>query len=529
MVTLTVTLLLVLAGGVYLGLGARPNLGLDLQGGVSAIYTPQLPQGQEQPEDFEDIIDETIEVIRARVDSLGVAEPDISREGTDVLVQLPGVTDPDRLREIIGTTAQLTFRPMHDTIGPDDPRYDADPGDEVFDETRSMIAATALFGADPDVDPEAIADDVELFEVNPDCDAPPDERPELPDDAIGIVCGNDTELVPDPENPEELVQLKHLVGRTALTGDRINDAFPQIGGGGGFVVGLDLDSEGGRQFAEITAQLACERDATAGQSGLLAIVMDGRVESAPTMSEDVACGVGITGGNAIITTGQGLSLEEQEQEARDLALILRTGALPISLEPSTFETVSATLGEESLQSGLLAGAIGLLLVSIWLIYFYRWLGLVALAALAVFGILTMTIISLLGNVGFALTLAGVAGLIVAIGITADSSIIFFERIRDEVNLGKTVRTATTKAFKSAFRTNLAGNTVTAAAAAILYFLAVGPVRGFALMLGMATVLDIFILYFFTRPVVGLMSTTKLMSRRAVRAAERVPVPAGGVR
>jgi preprotein translocase subunit SecF len=163
-----------------------------------------------------------------------------------------------------------------------------------------------------------------------------------------------------------------------------------------------------------------------------------------------------------------------------------------------------------------------LVVGIWLVFFYRWLGVVTLGALTVFGVMVWSIISALGYLGFALTLAGVAGLIVAIGITADSSIIYFERIRDEVNLGKTVRTATSRAFKSAFRTNLAGNTVTLAAALILYFLATGPVRGFALMLGMATVLDLLILYLFTRPVVGLMANTKLMNRRNVRAAQPEP-------
>jgi preprotein translocase subunit SecD len=209
--------------------------------------------------------------------------------------------------------------------------------------------------------------------------------------------------------------------------------------------------------------------------------------------------------------------------------VLRTGALPISLEPATFQTVSATLGVESLRSGMLAGAIGLLLVSVWLLFFYRWLGAVALSALLIFGIVTMAIITALGEIGFALTLAGVAGLIVAIGITADSSIIFFERIRDEANLGKTVRTSVKSAFASAFRTNLAGNTVTLAAAAILYFLAVGPVRGFALMLGMASILDLLIMYFFTRPAVGLLSGTKLLTRQGVRAAEPVTATTGARR
>jgi preprotein translocase subunit SecD len=484
--TLSVTLLVVLVAAVYLGLGNRPNLGLDLQGGISAIYTPELPEGEEVPDDLDEILDQTIEVIRARVDSLGVAEPDISRSGTDVLVQLPGIADADRLREIIGTTAQLTFRPVTEVL---------QPGVEGYDE-------------------------------GPDCTLPVDEREELGDDEEGILCGStDTDAVPDPDS-DELLPTKYRVGPAELTGDRIDDAFPSIGDGQGYSVGLALDRQGAQEFAAITGELACERDQ--GRPGLLAIVLDQIVESAPAMNPGVACGVGITGGDAQITVGAG-SLQEQEQEARDLALILRTGALPISLEPATFETVSATLGVESLRSGLLAGAIGLLLVSIWLLFFYRWLGAVALAALLVFGIVTLAIITAMGEVGFALTLAGIAGLIVAIGITADSSIIFFERIRDEANLGKTVRTSVKAAFSSAFRTNLAGNTVTLAAAAILYFLAVGPVRGFALMLGLASILDIIILYFFTRPVVTLMSGTKLLSRQHIRAAEPVAATTGARR
>jgi preprotein translocase subunit SecD len=483
-VTLSLMMLVVLAAGVYLGMGARPNLGLDLQGGVSATYVPQLPEGAEEPDDFEEIIDETIEVIRARVDSLGVAEPDISRSGTDVLVQLPGASDADRLRELIGTTAQLTFRRVLDIIP---------PGSEDYDE-------------------------------GPDCLAPVDEREELADDESGILCGSlDEAEVSDPDTGEAL-PIKYELGPTELTGDRIDDAFPSIGQGTqNFTVGLDFDRLGGEQFAAVTSELACERDQ--GGIGQLAIVLDNVVESATSMNPEVACGTGIAGGSATITTGAGLTPAEQEQEARDLALVLRTGALPITLEEADFRTVSATLGQESLESGLLAGGIGLLLVGLWLVFFYRWLGAVALGALTIYGVLIVALISVLGNLGFALTLAGIAGLIVSIGINGDSSIIFFERIRDEVNLGKTVRTATKRAFRSAFRTNLAGNTVTLAAAVILYFLAVGPVRGFALMLGFATVLDIIILTTFTRPVVGLLSTSKLLTRRSVRAAQ--PVVATG--
>ncbi len=481
-VTLSTFLLVVLAGGVLLASGQRPNLGLDLQGGISAVYEPVLTEGGVLPDDFEDIIDETIEVIRARVDSLGVAEPDISRSGTDVLVQLPGVTDAERLQELIGRTAQLRFRPVDRVLVPGDPDYDR----------------------------------------GPDCTAPVDEREDLASDEAGIICGAEDGGIFDPDT-ERTLPLKYEVGPAGLTGERIDDAFPVLADAQGYAVSLQLDRVGGEAFAALTADLACQRDA--GRPGLLAIVLDGIVESAPSMSSSVACGVGIRDGMAQITVGAG-SLSDQEQQARDLALVLRTGALPITLEPSTFQQVSATLGAESLRAGVLAGMIGLVLVGVWLVWFYRELGAVALASLGVFGVLVVSLITLLGRFGFALTLAGVAGLIVAVGITADSSIIFFERIRDEVNLGKTVRTAVRRAYSSAFRTNLAGNTVTLAAAVVLYFLAVGPVRGFALMLGIATVLDILILWGFTRPTVWLMSETRLLTRRTVRAADTAVAPGG---
>jgi preprotein translocase subunit SecD len=474
-VSLVASLLVVGAIAGYLASGARPQLGLDLRGGISAIYSPVLAEGEERPEDFEEVLDETIEIIRARVDSLGVAEPEISRQGEDVLVQLPGLQDPERAQEVIGTTAQLTFRPVEELLPP---------------------------GSDE----------------GPDCTG---EVPELAEDESGILCGSTEETAagePTTEAP------KYRVGPAALTGDRIEDAIPVLQGANAWSVSLDLDGQGAEQFAQITGELACQRDQ--GQPGLLAIVLDDVVESAPAMNPEVACGRGITGGQASISVGG--TLEESESEARDLALVLRTGALPITLEPSTFDTVSPTLGAESLKNGLLAGVIGLALVAIYLLVFYRVLGLVAIGQLLLFGALMMGIITLLGDlIGFSLTLAGVAGIIVSIGITADSSIIFFERLRDEVALGKTVRTAANKAFESAFRTNLTGNTSTLAAAAILYMLAVGPVRGFAFTLGLATILDIFILYFFTRPAVGLLAGGGRVSRRSVRAPE--PATAGGPR
>ena len=480
---LAFSLAIVMAAGIYLGLGARPQLGLDLQGGISAVYTAELPDDVETPEDFEDILDETIEVIRARVDSLGVAEPDISRSGTDVLVQLPGVADADRLQELIGTTAQLTFRKVIATVP---------PGAEPQPATGDVPAIPG-------------------YDEGPDCTAPVDEREELGTDERGLMCGTEDESQPDPETGELLVP-KYFVEPAALTGDRIDDAFAAFGQAGGLAVSLELDSEGAAEFAEITAELACERDQGFPGQGRFAITLDGIVESAPTMAPGVQCGVGIRDGSASITVGSAGSQQEQEEEAQDLALILRTGALPISLEAATFETVSATLGADSLQAGLLAGLIGLALVGVWLIGFYRILGVVAMLELVVFGVIVMALISLLGEVGFALTLAGVAGLIVSIGIAADSSIIYRERYRDEIAAGRTIRTAADVAFRKAWRTNLTGNTVSFLAALVLYVLAVGPVRGFAFTLGMSTLIDTLLFGTFTRSMFGLIARNPKLAR-----------------
>ncbi|MFP4636655.1 MAG: preprotein translocase subunit SecD, partial [Nitriliruptoraceae bacterium] len=285
-VSLSLVLLVALAAGVYLGMGARPNLGLDLQGGISAVYSPQLPEGEEEPEDIDEILDETIEVIRERVDSLGVAEPEIARSGDDVQVQLPGIADADRVQEIIGTTAQLSFRRVIEEIP---------PGSERHDE-------------------------------GPDCDAPVDEVEELADDDEGIICAA---VEADGAEDAEVEPTKFEVGPAELTGDHVEDASVQVGQGQQqFQVGLDLDATGAEAFEQITSDLACQRDQ--GREDRFAIVLDGRVEAAPGMNPGVACDVGITDGRASITTGAGDSREEQEQEAADLALVLRTGALPIT-------------------------------------------------------------------------------------------------------------------------------------------------------------------------------------------------------
>jgi preprotein translocase subunit SecD len=229
------------------------------------------------------------------------------------------------------------------------------------------------------------------------------------------------------------------------------------------------------------------------------------VESAPAVNDP------ITGGEGVITLGNGLAAGA-EQEARDIALVLKTGALPVELERSQVETVSATLGSESLRQGLIAGIAGLILLCLYLAFYYRLLGVVTWFGMAIWAILAVAMVSLLGQaVGYSLTLAGVAGIVISLGITADSYIVFYERVKDEVRKGKTVRAAVGPAFRRAWRTIVAADIVTIVAAVVLYFLAIGSVRGFALTLGLATLLDMFVVYFFKRPTVFLIARSRRLT------------------
>ena len=255
----------------------------------------------------------------------------------------------------------------------------------------------------------------------------------------------------------------------------------------------------------------------------LAIVLDNRVISAPTVQS------AITGGQGVITGNF------SADEAKNLAVVLNSGALPVELARQEVKTVSPLLGKESLHEGLIAGIFGLVALMLYLAFYYRLLGVVTWLGMAIWGVLAIGVVSLMGkSIGYALTLAGVAGLIVSLGITADSYIVFYERLKDEVRHGKTLRAAVVPAFKRSWKTIVAADIVTIIAAAVLYLIAVGSVRGFALTLGLSTALDMFVVYFFKRPAVFLLSRSprltslRGMGLRSGVAAEPVPV-AGGER
>jgi protein-export membrane protein SecD len=439
--------------------GWTPQLGLDLQGGVSIVLVPA--EGQKVDTG---VLEQTVTIIRNRIDALGVAEPDIAQQGDTIQVQLPGVADQQEAEDVIGRTAQLQMRPVLAVIPPESPEYEKSGGS----------------CSDPDPVP------------------PPDEEV--------VLCEKST-TERDPDNPQEQPSElpreqwnKLSVGPVAVSGTDIDSAVAALDQQTGiqWQVELDLKKDGADEFARVTGEAACKGQDDPQRQ--FAIVLDGIIESAPGVAEGVQCNVGITGGEAIITTGGG------EDEARELALVLRTGALPIQLDIEESRSVSPTLGRSSLQAGLLAGFIGLALVCVYLIFLYRGIGLAAIAELAMFGVITYGMVIILGNtVGFALTLAGIAGIIVSIGIAADSSIIYRERFKDELRVGRTIRTAADKAFQSSFKTNLTGNTVSFLAAVVLYVLAVGPVRGFAFTLGLSTLVDTLLLATFTRALFALIA------------------------
>ena len=436
----------------------EPLLGLDLQGGVSMrlIATEVVDEA---------MLDQTVEIIRDRVDGLGVAEPEVSRIQQGVMVSLPGVDNPERALALVGTTAEMRFRPVCAVwtggSGPSD-------------------------GLDPAGTPMESCDGVLGGDVVP-------------------VMGPDGLTPPEADQPDHFVVLAldeerggdhYLLGPSVLTGDGLSDADADFFDFE-WQVGLTLKdgAEGIGAFNAVSAECfsgtaACPRQ-PGFTNGRLAIALDGKVITppqirAPRFERD-----------AIVISGG-----FDKQGAEDVALSLRYGALPVELEPENTQVVSATIGEDSLDAGIRAGIIGLALVAAFMLAYYRLLGLVALASLAVSGTLLWGIIAYLGtSQGLALTLAGVTGIIVAVGVSVDSNIVYFEHLKEDVRDGRTARSAVDRAFKAAFSTIVKANTASLIGAGLLYWMTVGAVKGFALYLGLATILDLYATFVFMRPVI----------------------------
>jgi protein-export membrane protein SecD len=445
--------------------GLEPRLGLDLQGGSSVTFVPTNPRGGEPTAEQ---LNTTVDIIRNRVNSKGVAEAEVNLEGGNIVVSIPVVANPDEVIAAVGTTAQLQFRPVTEIVAPNDPKYKQDPFKAV------------------------------------DCTKPETYTASDNPDKEVVLCARDEagQLRPNASSP------KLLLGKVALGGTDISSARPQLATAGqaGVTTGqwetqLNFNGRGGDRFRDLTGKAACNPDGDPKRN--IAITLDAVVINYPPVASDVQCNQGISGGSAVIT-GQ------TQAEAQNLAPLISSGALPLKLDPQSRTTVSATLGADSLHAGLIGGAVGLGLVFLYVLLYYRGLGLVIWVGLAIAAALNVGIVIVMGDlIGFTLTLAGIAGLIVAVGISADTYVVFFERLKDEVREGKTLRTSVDRGWQRSFHTLVSANAVSFAAALILYLLAIGPVRGFAFTLGLATLIDFFAAWFFARPAVSLLTRTRL--------------------
>jgi len=511
--------------------GWGPVLGLDLRGGVAVVLEPTEPTDT-------DSLDQAIEIIRNRVDAIGVAEPDITRQDQNIVVQLPGVDDAQRALELVGQTAELRFRPVIATFNSNDAqqRFQAQTFLEALNASQASTTtvpatatteATAAETTEPETtepettEPETSTPDSTTAPptttpdtTTPDTTTPDTTTPDTttPDESAETTAADSTtttvpvttttfdvstapdleELLtqPDMEDPDAVVALASLdgtqfflLGATEATGEIISTASASFNGQ--WIVPVDFTSSGSDTFNELAAR-------NFGQQ--VAITVDGVVYSAPTIQAAEFDGAATISG------------QFTEEEAKDLALVLRFGALPVELEPQTVQSISATLGQDALEAGIIAGLVGLLLVAIYMIAMYRLLGVVAMLSLVVSGAMLWFIIAWLGEwQGLALTLAGATGIVLSIGVAVDSNIVYYESIKEQVRRGRAVRSAADASFPGAFSTIVKADLASIIGAAILYTLTVGAVKGFALYLGIATLLDLLVSYVFMRPLVVLVT------------------------
>lgn len=494
-----------------------PNLALDLEGGTQIILTPVA-------EDASDITPETINqaiaVIRQRVDSSGVAEAEITSQGNNIVVALPGTPSEETL-ELVRTSAQMELRPV---------LVAGAPTPTTTDEAATPApteSAAAQAGEEGDAAAgDASADAAATPEPTPAASEAPSDTPSKasPDNASDIAyyvtpavqAEYEALDCTDPKNltggasgdPDEALvtcdpegQGKFILGPVEIEGKEIDSASSglrttQSGATTGeWVVNLEFSPKGTTTFTEVTTRL----QGLSAPQNQFAFVLDGLVISAPSLSP-----------GTIISNGKPeISGSFTQESAATLANQLNFGSLPLTFEVMSEEQISATLGSEQLQKGLIAGLIGLILVVIYSLFQYRALGLLTVASLIVAAVLTYGVITLLSwTQGYRLSLPGVAGLIVAIGITADSFIVYFERIRDELREGRTLQAAVERGWERARRTILASDAVNFIAAIVLYALTVGGVRGFAFTLGLTTIIDVIVVFLFTHPMMTLIARTK---------------------
>lgn len=506
-----------------------PKLGLDLRGGTTVTLTARNTSGGGSVDP--NSLQQARQIIEQRVNALGVGESEVTVSGDrQIIVSVPNVQQ-DQLVQQVGQTANLRFRAVYAAEQVQQPATapsgsdtaSAAPTPAPSGEPNAPVASESANPA-PSPAPSGGAGEVPAGNNRPMLPrpalptAPPTPtapRPTVegqgtpPDKALGwqptqadqtdfasFTCGDPQVDVSDQplfscsrEGTE-----KYLLGPTLIEGNQLTSANAGIPQNGiQWVVNLQFNGEGSTQFENATRALAAKSD----PMNRFSIVLDGQSISAPSVNQ------AIPGGLAQISGGF------TQQSATDLANVLKYGALPLAFDISEVSNVSATLGGEQLNAGIVAGIIGLILVVLFCFAYYRGLGIVVVASLAIAAVITYACMVLLGSsVGFALNLPGIAGAIVAIGVTADSFVIYFERIRDEVRDGRSLRTAVETGWRRARHTILIADGVSMLSAVVLFILAIGSVRGFAFTLGLTTLIDVFIVFFFTKPLMSLLARTR---------------------
>jgi preprotein translocase subunit SecD len=455
-----------MVGLVFLQDSKSLQLGLDLRGGTSVTLQPRIAPGEEGSVTSE-AIDQAVSIIRQRVDSLGVVESEVTAQGSgtnrQIVISVPGDTGR-RVVDLVGQTAELRFR-------------------QVLASGSGIPAA-----ADAEATPAAgVSAEVNAKFAALDCTKPENLQgtsSDLPSDVL-VTC-------------DRAGGSKYILAPAEVLGRQISSASAGLDtqAGSAWFVSLEFDNEGTSAFGALTSRVTSLPEPT----NQVAIVLDGLVVSSPRITE------AIPSGNAQIT-GSFTQLE-----AQDLANVLKYGALPLAFDRGEVQQVSPTLGADQLNAGVLAAGLGMLLVIVFTLLYYRALGFVTVASLGVAAIMLYALILLMGQwIGFTLTLAGIAGAITAIGVTADSFIVYFERVKDEMREGRSLRTAAETGWVRARRTILIADFVSIIAAVLLYIFSVGGVRGFAFTLGLTTLIDLIIIFLFTKPALVLVSRSKFFN------------------
>ncbi|WP_103535745.1 protein translocase subunit SecD [Streptomyces sp. SM11] len=527
-----------LAGGMFLSGHTTPRLGIDLAGGTSITLEAQNQPGKPNAINKTNM-DTAVGIIERRVNGLGVSEAEVQTQGSkNIIVNIPKGTNSKQAQEQVGTTAQLYFRPVLtvQASGPEEPQPSGSPtpsdsatpkpgesaegqdkpegeeatGSEAAPSASATTQGRAVTGALTKDTPTPGASDEPKPSDSP--EAPPSADPataKLQEEFAKLDCTDPkqrSEAGQDAKPTDSIVACgsnvpgsyeKYVLGPAEVSGSDVDDAEGAIEQQTGqWIVSMEFTSAGAKKFQKITGRLSQQQP----PMNQFAIVLDGEVVSAPSVRTALSKNAQISG-------------SFDQQSAEDLGNILSYGALPLTFEEVSVTTVTAALGSDQLRGGLIAGAVGLALVIIYLVAYYRGLAFIALLSLLVSGVLTYTIMSLLGPaIGFALNLPAVCGAIVAIGITADSFIVYFERVRDEIREGRTLRPAIERAWPRARRTILVSDFVSFLAAAVLFVVTVGKVQGFAFTLGLTTLLDVVVVFLFTKPLMTLMGRTKFFSK-----------------